>query len=259
MLPQSLRPPSSTHYLDALCTSGGYLLLNTQRHRERNTAWYGISVYALHPAEETPRLLAIFGLPMLHWDPSSLLSSTFCPNYMLNEASSGALSVPMDCTPGCALIQLRMDGEYTLYVPLETLLSEPVLRDRHRVQPLEIAWDRWGPSGARIFQEPRHPVVVLGYRVVYADYVLDFCPYPVAVDALLGDPEAARATGELHRETSTLRASMFGDVPVDTSLPYHKTQLRLPPSAGPLTRDVIQLVLQDVDGPKVSNQPLLMP
>ncbi|KAF7794327.1 hypothetical protein EIP86_005461 [Pleurotus ostreatoroseus] len=193
---------------------------------------------------------------MLHWDPSSLLSSTFCPNYVLNEVAGGALSVPVDCTPDCVLIQLRMDGQYTLYVPLETFLSEPVLCDRHRVRPLEIAWEQWGPSGARIFQELQYPVVVLGYRVVYADYVLDFCPHAAAVDALLGDQEAAEAAGELHKETSTLRASMFGDVPVDTSLPYRKTQLCLPPSADPLARDVIQLVMQDVDGPKVSSQPL---
>lgn len=254
---QALRPTSYELYLSTYCTTDGLLLVN--RHRRRPSTSFGIYVYVLDPAEETPRLCAAFGLPALQWDPSSLLSSAFYPRYNRHGATNGASSSmanTADSTPGCVLVQLRIDLQYTLYVPLSVLQDVVEAQGGlSRVEPVDVPWAKWAHR-ARLVEENAEAPIVCGYRVVYPDHILDFAPYSVATDAYAAPRVAANDDdgddqhvdeSEVVVSASILRANLFAE-PVVTSLPYRRTTLSLPS----LTQDMVQVVLEEASGPKVS-------
>ena len=265
-------------------------------------------MYYLAPESETPRLLASFALPSLNWDPSSLLNSTFYPSsnrhgtpggslsgnlgHMAEDANDGGGKVA--CSPGHALVQLKMDLQYTLYTPLSTFLSvaEGVLHEIAKGHAhghgygkgiqLEaiVPWDRWSHL-VRIIEEGNDSPIVCGYRAVYTDHILDFSPFDVATDSyghnaradqaedaaptnFNGDTptphddmeSACEVPSEVITAPSTLHASMFAK-PVVTSLPYRRTHFPFPGGMGRLASDMLQIVFEDVDGPKVSAAPFV--
>ncbi|KIP02269.1 hypothetical protein PHLGIDRAFT_304505 [Phlebiopsis gigantea 11061_1 CR5-6] len=230
----ALRSTHEATYLTAYCTSDGHLLVN-RLYRYARTS-FGINVYALHMDEEVPSLLAIFDLPALVWDSSQLLISNFLPGYgKFTQLNGGIAAGATHIVPAQVLVQLRVDLQYTLFTPLSAFLSPAVLEDQRRPTPLRFAWNAWGPRSCRIFDEAIE-VMVCGYKAIYPNYILDFCPIPDGVE-----------DGSITRTPTTIRSTIFAE-PVETSLPFRKVRLPFPSS---LAEDQLQLVFEDLDGPKI--------
>lgn len=228
----ALRPSPDTALLAAFCTADGHLLVNAYERAGRGG--FGVHVYALHADTEVPTLLAAFALPRLHWDFASWLNCTFFPGYQKHSQLAGAGAArPMPFHPTLQLVQLRVDLQYTVYVLLSTFLSPAVLEDRHRRVPLRFPWSAWGPRHARVLHEDVESIVC-GYKAIYPEYVLDFCP--------VADP----ADDTVVRSETVIESSVFADKVV-TRLAYRKTRLPLER----LARDEMQLFFRDVDGPKI--------
>ena len=234
---QALRSSPDTAYLTAFCSSDGYLLVNVYDRNSRQG--FGIHVYALHMDEEIPTLIATFQLPKLNWDFTSWLNCTFFPGYQKHSQLAGPIAAgPADFHPTLQLIQLRVDLQYTVYTLLSTFLSPAVLEDRHRRSPLRHPWSAWGPRSARVLREEVESIVC-GYKAIYPDHILDFCPV-----TYLADGEDKSVT----RDETAIESTAFAEKVV-TRLPFRKVLL---PFKKPLERNQMQLFFEDVDGPKVS-------
>lgn len=241
---QALRSSSEVTYLTAFCSADGHLLVN--RHYPHAANGFGIHVYALarDAAEEGPTLLATFELPRLNWDFSSWLSASFFPGYgKCTQLAGAGAAGRAGSVPGQVLVQLRIDLQVALYTPLATFLAPRVLRARARGGgPLRIAWAAWGPHACRLVHEEVECAVLCGYKAVYSDYALDFCP---VTD---GAGDDAVVTAE-----TVVKSSVFAE-PVVTRLPYRRVEL---PFSRPLARNQMYLFFEDVDGPKVGAAGLL--
>ncbi|GJE98558.1 F-box protein [Phanerochaete sordida] len=230
----ALRSSHDTAYLTAFCTPDAHLLVNAYERGPRGGG-FGVHVFALHADAEAPALLAAFALPRLQWDFSSWLTCTFFPGYQKHAQLAGGGAAPASAHPALRLVQLRVDLQYTVYALLSTFLSPAVLEDRHRRVPLRYAWSEWGPRGARVLREDEESIIC-GYKAVYPEYVLDFCP--------VTDP--SDKDDFVTRDETVLETTVFAETVV-TRLPFRKVPLSL----GPLARNEMQLFFRDVDGPKI--------
>ncbi|KAF9653497.1 hypothetical protein BDM02DRAFT_1549672 [Thelephora ganbajun] len=159
---------------------------------------YALSIYSLDPegnASSTPNHLATFNFPImsLRTTPVTFIHSSFPP------ALSGHRHInqmrPNFTSHTSGIIQIRMI--FTRTAPpfgFHVFISSDVLLRAEKGQdgkPSVHAWDEWGPPNTRWIKDPlgrlMPTVRPYGYRIGFADRILDFNPYEVGRDICRGN------------------------------------------------------------------------
>ena len=211
---------------------------------------YTLLVYSLDPqgnASSTPEHLATFTFPImsLRTTPLTFIHSSSPP--VLSQYHHINHMRPNFISHTSGIIQIRM--MFTRTTPpfgFQVFVSPDVLIRAGKGQdgkPLVYAWDEWGPPNTRWIKDPLSrlapTIQPYGYRIGFADRILDFNPCEVGRDmcrgslasralegrsgGVVGPHNAKSPKSRIVREPTVVFTSEVIRQDIVSSLPYRET------------------------------------
>lgn len=157
---------------------------------------YALFIYSLDPqgnATTSPDHLATFLFPAmsLRATPLAVIHSSFPP--APSDYHHLVQGTPSFISHTSGIIQIRIFTRTTRPFGFQVFVSPDVLLRARKGQdgkPLVHAWDEWGPPNTRWIKDPLGPLTPTirpyGYRVGFADRILDFNPCEIGRDVCHG-------------------------------------------------------------------------
>ncbi len=176
-------------------------------------------------------LLATFSLPFL-------LGVTIGAAYWTEHQMSTDILSKVPFRPSrFTLLHLRII-DYSVFIPLSTLLKDCVVSKKLGDSPLVYPWAEWGPQSTNYLPRQSIDPILSGFRAIFPSEIWDFSP------GHLYGGTGPKPRGE---GSKVFRGKSSDGKDVPLHLPYRRIEFHLPDA-----RQALQYLLECEAGPMVS-------